>query len=82
MSESKYLLFLTERSAKLLECLGGWWIKDIKVKKIEKELIQKFLDKIRHIPLFWAIFSEELKEVYEAIDEIRDYYQKEVMNKK
>jgi len=41
-----------------------------------RKLIEKFLKKIRHIPLFWATFSDELKEVYEAIDEIRDYYQK------
>nr|BDI55170.1 MAG: hypothetical protein [uncultured archaeon] len=44
----------------------------------EKRLIQDFLYKIRHIPLFWAIFSQELKEVYENIDKIRDYYQKKL----
>ncbi len=44
----------------------------------KKELIKKFLDKIRHIPLFWVIDNDELKEVYEAIDEIRDHYQKVV----
>lgn len=45
---------------------------------IAKELIGKFLDKIRHIPLFWVIDDEdgELGKVYKAIDEIRDYYQK------
>lgn len=47
----------------------------------EKELISKFLEKIRHIPLFWVIDNEELREVYKWIDEIRDFYQKELGEK-
>lgn len=47
-----------------------------------KKLIQDFLYKIRHIPLFWATFSEELEQVYEEIDKIRDFYQKEIKKRK
>ncbi|HUS48645.1 MAG TPA: hypothetical protein VMZ91_00630 [Candidatus Paceibacterota bacterium] len=45
-------------------------------------LIHDFLYKIRHIPLFWADFCDELKQVYEEIDKIRDFYQKETKKRK
>ena len=48
------------------------------VQYIKKDLIEKFLYKIRHIPLFWAMDNDTLIDVYDAIDEIRDYYQKVV----
>jgi len=51
-------------------------------KRPPKELIEEFLEKIRHIPVFWALDNEVLREVYETIDEIRDYYQNEIGDKK
>ena len=48
----------------------------------EKKLIKDFLYKIRHIPLFWVIDDDYLQEVYEEIDEIRDFYQKEIKKNK
>ena len=51
---------------------------DNALEKQEQELIKKFLYKIRHIPLFWVIDNDELEEVYEAIDVIRDFYQAEL----
>ncbi len=47
-----------------------------------KKLIQDFLYKIRHIPLFWVLDDECLQEVYEEIDKIRDFYQKEIKKRK
>ncbi len=47
------------------------------INESEKELIENFIKKIRHIPLFW-VFEEELGIVYKAIDEIRDHYQKKL----
>ena len=48
----------------------------------EKKLTKDFLYKIRHIPLFWVIDDDYLQEVYEEIDEIRDFYQKEIKKNK
>ena len=48
-----------------------------------KKLIQDFLYKIRHIPLFLVIDDDGyLQDVYEEIDKIRDFYQKEINKKK
>lgn len=48
----------------------------------EKKLKKDFLYKIRHIPLFWVIDDDCLQEVYEEIDKIRDFYQKEIKKNK
>ena len=48
-----------------------------------KKLIQDFLYKIRHIPLFLVKDDDYyLQDVYEEIDKIRDFYQKEINKKK
>jgi len=55
---------------------------EIDENKEDKKLIQDFLYKIRHIPLFRVIDDDYLQQVYEEIDKIRDFYQKEINKRK
>ncbi|KKL62742.1 hypothetical protein LCGC14_2182150 [marine sediment metagenome] len=44
MSENKNLVYIGKENMKRFGCFGGFFIKETKVKEIEKELIQEFLD--------------------------------------
>jgi len=49
MSENKYLVYLNDKQAKNNGCISGWYIHSTKVKKIEKKLMEEFINDLEAI---------------------------------